>query len=357
MMYLTVSIACYNLESRIAECVKSVIFQDYKDFEILVIDDHSTDNSVEVVNNLITKYPENDIRLIVNDNNLGVSTVRNISIDEAHGDAIFFMDGDDTIEPGTLSMFHKRMEETGVEVVCGSFGKMDFDGNRFIIKQFPSDTIKGDFALATYIEKHSKGFFWLPIWNNLYRLDFLRAHNIRCATHYKKHDSSLFTFKVALNAHSVSYIHDVTYNWFNIPTSTTNGIKKDRFFFDVFRSVIESVIDAKNDFESCHNNKPLPDGLKFLSNYIILTQGKLRLGLESEVISKKEKKSFLKWLRSYYHKNNMNWSNIVGPFNRISYLILISPFPYSLVRLYFRNLKGISRMVDRYVYSRNGYRE
>ena len=346
-MKITVAIASYNLEDWISKCLESVIAQDFQNMEILVIDDHSTDNCVEVVNKLIKEHPERDFRLIVNENNLGLCRVRNLSIDEARGDSIFFMDGDDTIEPGTLSMFSKRMEETGVEVVCGSFRKTNYVGTALITKQFPDDTIKGHFAFATYIEKNIKGFFWLPMWNNLYRLDFLRSHNIRCADHYRKHEGSLFTFKVALNARSVSYIHDVTYNWLNVPTSITNGIKKNRYFFEDFRAIIESVIDAKNDFESCHNNNPLPDGLRFLSNYIILTQGLLRRGLESETIGKKEKKQFLKWLRRYYRKNNMNWSNIVGPYNRISYLILASPFPYTLFRLYFKHLTTVSNLVQR----------
>ena len=350
-MKITVAIACYNLEDRISGCLASVVSQDYQDIEILVVDDHSEDNSVKVVNRIINKHPERVFRLLINEENQGLCKVRNLCIDNARGDAIFFMDGDDTIEPGTLSLFHKRMAETGVDVVCGSFRKMDYDGNVLITKQFPDDTIKGGFAFATYIEKNIKGFFWLPMWNNLYRLDFIRTNNIRCATHYRKHEGSLFTFKVALNAEGVSYIHEVTYNWLNNPLSITNGIKQNRLFLEDFRAVIESVIDAKNEFESCHNNKPIPDGLQFLSNYIILTQALLKKGMESDVIDKKEKKRFLRWLRRYYRKNNMHWCNIVGPYNRISYLILISPIPYSLFRLYFKHLKAFSRIVERLVYS------
>lgn len=345
-MRITVAIACYNLEDRIADCLKSVIAQDFPDIEILIIDDHSTDNSVEVVRKLIKNHSEKEIRLLINEENLGLCKVRNLSIDEAQGDAVFFMDGDDTIESGTLSLFHKRMEETGVDVVCGSFRKTDYAGNTLISKQFPDDTIKGNFAFASYIEKHIKGFYWLPIWNNLYRLDFLKSHNIRCATHYRKHEGSLFTFKVALYAQGVSYIHDVTYNWQNVPTSITNGIKNNKNFLGDFRAVIKSVIDAKNEFESCHSHMQLPDGIRFLSNYIILTQGLLKRGLESETIGKKEKILFLKWLRRYYRMNNMNWSNIVGHYNRISYLILMSPFPYPLFRLYFRHLKVVSNIVN-----------
>ena len=345
-MRITVAIACYNLEDRIADCLKSVIAQDFPDIEILIIDDHSLDNSVEVVRKLVKNHSEKDIRLVINEENLGLCKVRNLSIDEAQGDALFFMDGDDTIEPGTLSLFHKRMEETGVDVVCGSFRKTDDAGNTLITKQFPDDTVKGDFAFASYIEKNIKGFYWLPIWNNLYRLDFLRSHNICCSTHYRKHEGSLFTFKVALYAQSVSYIHDVTYNWQNVPTSITNGIKNNKQYIRDFRAVIESIIDAKNEFESCHSHMPLPDGIRFLSNYIILTQGLLRRGLESEAIGRKEKILFLKWLRRYYRMNNMNWSNIVGPYNRISYLILMSPFPYPLFRFYFRHLKAVSNLVN-----------
>lgn len=349
-MKITVAIACYNLEDLILKCLESVVTQDYQDLEILVIDDHSTDNSVEVVNRLIMEYPERNFRLIINEENLGLCKVRNISIDEASGDAIFFMDGDDTIEPGTLSLFHKRMEETNVEVVCGSFRKTDCAGDALITKQFPDDTIKGDFAFASYIERNIKGFFWLPLWNNLYRLDFLRSHNIRCATHYRKHEGSFFTFQVALNARSVSYIHEVTYNWLDVPTSITHNILKNKNYFEDFRAVIESVIDVKNDFESCHNSTPLPKGIRFLYNYIILTQGLLKRGVLSEAISKIEKKQFLKWLRRYYRKNNMKLRNIEGSYNKISYLILISPFPYPLFRLYFKHLKVVSKIVNRLVW-------
>ena len=145
-MKITVAIACYNLEDRIATCLESVISQDYNDMEILVIDDCSTDHSVEVINTMIAKHPERDFHFIVNETNLGLCQVRNISIEEAQGEAIYFIDGDDTIEMGTISLFHRRMVETGVEVVCGSFRKIDTKGNPYIIKQFPDDTIKGVFV-------------------------------------------------------------------------------------------------------------------------------------------------------------------------------------------------------------------
>lgn len=346
-MKITVAIACYNLENRITVCLESVVSQNYDDIEILVVDDCSTDGSVDVVKKLAECHPDREIRIIKNETNLGLCKVRNISIREARGEAIFFMDGDDTIEPGTISLFQRRMEETGVEVVAGSFRKTDVNGNTLLTKQFPEDTIKGDFAYSSYIEKHIRGFFWTALWNNLYRLDFLRTNNIYCATSYRKHEQCLFTFKVVIHAKSISYINDVTYNWYDNPKSITHGIKKENNFLELFHDVIVSVIDAKNNFESCNKNISLPCGVRFDLNYVILSQGYLREGMLSESISKKEKKQFLKRLRKLYRDNNMHWSNIAGPYNRASYLILVSPFPYALFRYYYRHLKSFAAIIER----------
>ena len=68
-MRVTVSISCYNQEDKIANCIKSVIAQDYNDIEILVVDDHSTDKSIEVIKSVFAVHPEVLTRLIIHDTN------------------------------------------------------------------------------------------------------------------------------------------------------------------------------------------------------------------------------------------------------------------------------------------------
>lgn len=342
-MRITVAIPCYNLEDRISACLESVITQDYKDIEILIIDDCSTDNSVEIIKDLIDRHPEREFRFIINEINIGLNKVRNLAIDEAHGETLFFVDGDDTIEPGTLSLFHRRMEETNVDVVCGSFRKKDFDGNTYLVKQFPEDTIKGAFAYATYIEKYIDGYFRISVWNNLYRLDFLRSHNIKCDTHYRNYEDCLFTFKVVLNAHSINYVHECTYNYCDYPNSILHQ-KVDQRIYETYRAIILSVFDAKQDFVDSHKDRSLPDGVKFLLNNICLTGGLLKRCMDLGE-GKKEKVLLLKWLRETYQKNGISLSNIVGTYNTISYLILISPFSYQLFRFYLRNVKTIAKFI------------
>ena len=354
-MKITVAIPCYNLQDRISACLESVIAQDYKDIEILVIDDSSTDNSVEVINCLINLHPEREFRLIVNDKNLGLSKVRNLAIKEASGEALYFVDGDDTIEPGTLSLFQQRMKETNAEVVCGSYRKKDTGGNTLYVKRYPEDTINGDFALATYIRNYTNGPFDVAVWNKLYRLDFLRFHDICCSTDYRTYESSLFTFNVALHARHVSYLHDITYNQFSVPSSITQQ-KKDLTFLHTVQAFIKSVLNEKRNYENSYNKQLIHPGILLLLNNICLTNGKLKKALETDV-DKNEKKQLLRWLKGEYHKNNMKWSSVVGVYNKIAYILLISPFPYSLFRFYFRHWKTIYNIVGRStVYTINGKR-
>lgn len=339
---ITVAIPCYNLEDRIGACLESVISQDYKDFEIIVIDDCSTDDSVDVINEVINKHLERDIRLIINEMNLGLCKIRNIAIDEAKGESLFFVDGDDSIEQGTISMFQHRMEQTHVDVVCGSFRKNDFNGNTYIIKQFPEDTLKGKFSFASYIEKYVNGYFNLGIWNNLYRLDFLKTHDIYCNTNYQIFEDRLFTFMVVMYASGVSYINEVTYNYNDVPTSICHQ-NNDNAFLPVYRAIITSVFDKINSIQTNSREQTLPYGIRFLRDYICMSDGLLRKCMKAEA-SRCDKISLLKWLRNTLHNNDVNWSNIVGPYNRLSYLILISPFPYQLFQIYFNHLKFVKKV-------------
>lgn len=347
-MKITVAIPCYNLQDRISVCLESVIAQDYKDIEILVIDDCSTDKSVEVISSMIDLHPEREFRLIVNETNLGLCEVRNIAIKEAGGEALYYLDGDDTIERGTLSLFQRRMEETNAEVVTGAYRKKNTNGNTVSVKQYPEDTINGDFALATYIRKHiiNHRTCSVGVTNRLYSLDFLRSHDICCSTEYRTYESSLFIFKVALHARHISYIHDITYNYFNVSDSITHQ-KKDLAFIHTVRAFVQSVFDEKRDFENNQKGQITHPGLLLLFGYICLSNAKTRDVLKADV-NKNEKKQYLRWLKGAFHKNGMRWRNIVGIYNRIIYLLLISPFPYSLLHFYFSHWKAVSKIVDKY---------
>lgn len=345
-MRVTVSISCYNQEDRIANCIESVITQDCNDIEILVVDDHSTDRSVEVVKGVFAAHPEVLTRLIVHDNNKGISFVRNTGILEASGDAIFFVDGDDTIVENSLGLFCKKMEETHADVVIGSFRTMDEQGVVLREYCYPEAFIEGDFAFARYIEDFLMDRMWVPIviWNKLYRLDWLRSHDIHCSTTYKFSEGSFFTFQVALHANKLFVINDVTYNWIIIPTSESHREITPRRL-NVLMDSMSAIFGLFVEFRKNHGCKNIPPGILYLLHFICLLTGNIKTIVFS-TLSKKEKLLYLNTIKNKYRDCKIGWKDVLGIYSRISYLILNTPFPYSLFKCYFRNLKAINKTVN-----------
>jgi len=351
-MRVTVSISCFNQEDKITNCIESVLAQDYNDIEILVVDDHSTDNSVEIIKSVFAAHPKVLTRLIVHNTNKGLSFVRNTGILEASGDAIFFVDGDDTMVENSLGLFCRKMNENHADVVFGSFRMIDEKGHLIREYKYPTAYLEGEFAFSMYIEDYLMNRRWVPIdvWNKLYRLDWLRSYNILCSTKYKFSEGTFFTFQVALHTNRLFALSDVTYNWTQIPTSECHReITQSRLH--VLVASICAVFDLFVDFRNSHGNKDIPQGIFYLLNFNCLLTGFIRQIVFSK-LSKTDKMLFLNTIKNNYRDNRIRWNHVIGIYNKISYLILISPFPYILFKWYFRHLKIIIKIVN-YFFVRN----
>lgn len=119
---------CHNGEKYIRESVDSIVNQKYEDWELLFIDDNSTDNSVNIINEYIVN--DNRIKLLINPNPTGKpSAPRNYGIENAKGSYIAFCDCDDKWMPSKLEIQMKYFEKKDCSVVFSYYKKMDEDGN------------------------------------------------------------------------------------------------------------------------------------------------------------------------------------------------------------------------------------
>ena len=107
---ISVILNVYNGEKYINKCIDSVINQTYKNIEILVINDGSTDNTV----NIVKKYKDKRIKLINNKKNLGLALSRNVGIDNAKGRYLYFVDIDDFILEDTIEYLYKLIKKYNV---------------------------------------------------------------------------------------------------------------------------------------------------------------------------------------------------------------------------------------------------
>ena len=116
MSKVSVIMPVYNAERYLREAIDSVLRQTYTDFELLLINDRSTDNSGAICR----EYGEKDARIILLENETethGPGPTRNIGLDHASGEYIYFMDADDWIEDRLLQCAVHRMKETGANIV------------------------------------------------------------------------------------------------------------------------------------------------------------------------------------------------------------------------------------------------
>jgi glycosyltransferase involved in cell wall biosynthesis len=114
---ISVVITCYNLEDYISRCLESIIYQTHKNLEIIVINDYSTDNSLNIINEFIKK--DSRIKVINNEKNYGAGKSRKIGIEAANGKYISLIDGDDYITENFLESLYNIAEKTDAEIVSG----------------------------------------------------------------------------------------------------------------------------------------------------------------------------------------------------------------------------------------------
>jgi len=127
----------YNSQAFIAETINSVLNQSYKNWELILIDDCSSDNTLDIVSEFITKH--NNIKLIKNANNSGAAISRNKGIEAAKGDYIAFLDADDLWKPEKLEKQIAFMKLEDCDVCFSSYEQIDEAGNSLnkLIKALP----------------------------------------------------------------------------------------------------------------------------------------------------------------------------------------------------------------------------
>jgi len=119
----------FNTAPYIAESINSVIAQTYTDWELIIVDDASTDNTDEVVQNVILERSDR-IHYLKNEKNSGAAVCRNRALREARGKWIAFLDSDDLWSPDKLEKQIAFMEKNGYAFSYTRYGEMDEDGNK-----------------------------------------------------------------------------------------------------------------------------------------------------------------------------------------------------------------------------------
>lgn len=232
MKTISVVIPVYNVEKYLSECLDSVINQTYKNLQIIIVDDGSTDFSGKICD----VYAEKDNRItVVHQKNAGAGAAKNTGLELIDGDYFSIIDSDDYIELDMYEKMVNSLEKYNADIVQCLFR------NVFVNDSFDRKyKIKGNYPKVltskSFLKEYLYDWKYAIFWNKLFKKSLLQ--NIKFPVG-RKIDDEFFTYKLVCNAKKVVNIDNILYNYRMRKTSVMNENNSDRLIYDRIDCFVE----------------------------------------------------------------------------------------------------------------------
>ncbi len=199
MPVVSIIVPVYNAEKTLDRCVDSILKQTYRDFELILLDDGSTDASGEICDS----YKEKDERVsVVHKENTGVSDTRNQGIAMAAGEYIQFLDSDDWITPEATSLFVHTAQDACCDMVISDFYRVI--GERVSQKgAIEDDGLMDRAAYANSMMQKPADFYYGVLWNKLYRRSIIEEYHLRMDSEVSWCEDFMFNLEYVRHAERI----------------------------------------------------------------------------------------------------------------------------------------------------------
>lgn len=214
MPKVSIIVPVFKVEEYIDRCIKSVINQNFQDWELILIDDGSPDRSGDVCDNYA--YEESRIR-VIHKTNCGVSSARNTGIEAALGDWIVFLDADDWIEPECVAACYSTCIKFDLDLLQFGFCSINAD-----TKQNRSAATTSVLDYNGYVEKGSVN---LTVWASFFKNDIIKYNDVRFNTDLRLAEDQLFVFSYMKYSKRMMYLDTPYYMYFNNTNSAVYRAK------------------------------------------------------------------------------------------------------------------------------------
>ncbi|MBF7095393.1 glycosyltransferase [Streptococcus sp. HF-1907] len=304
---LTVVIPVYNVEKYLDRCLKSILIQEWKNYDIILVDDGSTDRSPQICDDYVKAY---DFISVIHKENGGLSEARNTGLSQAKGEYIYFPDSDDWLEPDTFIALAEALESQKFDII--SFNREFVKGEEDVIISDPVETqvFNGKDAFV-HMLKHSyiTGFAN----DKIYRKSLFVDHDILFPKG-KYYEDLGTNYKLFLSAKKVYATNQKYYHYLiDNPDSITQSWneKKFRDMFEFYKEVFYSdFVRSQLNQEELHISQ-----LYYVNGltHILASLYKAKLHKHYGEITSEVKQEL--------EKNKITYSEVKSIPNRIKYLL------------------------------------
>lgn len=211
---VSIIVAAYNIEKYIYKCIDSIKNQTFKDIEIIIVNDGSTDKTLNIINNVALE--DNRIKIIDKENE-GSIEARKSGLNIANGEYILFVDGDDWLELDTLEKLYNNAINNNSDIVIYN-AYNSYDDNKIKLNIFNKgsndDCIKDLFL----------GNIAPCLWSKFIKLEYIRNNHIEFANNISYAEDLATSASLFIYNPRISYINDYLYNYYQRQESITKTI-------------------------------------------------------------------------------------------------------------------------------------
>lgn len=270
---ISVIIPVYNVEKYVIPCLESVKNQTFKEFEAIIVNDGSTDNSLDIVNDYISK---NSIKnfFVISQKNQGLSASRNHGMDIAKGEWLFFLDADDWVENNALELLVESAEKYNSDLVIGGYQAVDdVIGKTELWSNYPYEYGK---IPEEFNGLHSFGFCW----GRLFKRKIVEDNILRFEERVAYAEDNAWQLDYNRFVKTYSCVNDVVYNYrINREGALTKGLVTPRMKYFLWEHLIEFI----NSFEI----KDIKNAIKTNISFNRVVWGTVSTAIINDILDKK----------------------------------------------------------------------
>ena len=299
---ISIIIPVYNSELYLPQCLESILEQTFQDYEVIMVDDGSSDLSGSICD----EYAEKDERFhCIHQKNNGVSSARNAGLDAATGEMITFVDSDDWMNVKGLEQLYSTCKETGADLIIGNMSFVYRNKTEKEIHIFGREFLTSDKNWIAEYGRACIGYGYNPtpgssrtpvglgsMGNKLYKRSIIEQNNIRFDLFVSGiYEDNLFVLKYLDHCSSVSYIDSVVYYYRKVENSNSRGYKKNTLEINrrIFKRIHEYILHQKRQ-----------DREKYVKAFYIYVIRRLAVSLDTFYFAKDNRTALIKKLKGLH---------------------------------------------------------
>lgn len=257
---VSVIIPIYNVEKYLNDCLLSIVNQTFKHYEVILVNDGSSDKSYEIAKKYSEEY---GFINLINKENQGLGAARNTGLEQANGKYILFVDSDDYISSEYISKLYNAAEKSNSDIVICGHEKIYEDNKSNSLQMLDLDCSKlySNIEVLKFIFKRKIRCY---AWDKIYKKELFDKHNIKYLEG-RLYEDILTTIKLISISDKICFVNDSLYNY-RIRKGNITSIKNEKSIVDLNYSI--------NEVNKYIKNLKLDDKLKnelinFNTSYIL----------------------------------------------------------------------------------------